>query len=361
MIISRTPFRISFFGGGTDYPAWYRKYGGSVLVTTIDKYCYIACRYYPPFFEHRYRISYIKSENCQSIDEISHPAVRGILGYLDWNRGLEIHHVGDLPARGGMGSSSSFTVGLLHALYGLRGKMLSKQQLAMESVHVEQEILTETVGSQDQTSAAYGGLNQIIFSPNGEITVRPLTLTTERIRQLESHLMLFYTGIKRTASAVAQSYVQDIDQKKELMAALTEMVNEGIAILYGDRDIIEFGRLLHKAWQVKRNFSAKVSNGQVDDMFDKAISAGAVGGKILGAGGGGFMLLFVPPDLQIRVREKLNHFIHVPFKCEYSGSQIIFYDPEQDFSASENERKALPIQRFREHKSLRFSVQEKKV
>ena len=353
MIISRTPFRISFLGGGTDYPAWYRKHGGSVLVTAIDKYCYLACRYYPPFFEHRFRISYIKSENCRTVDEISHPSVRGVLQYLDWDRGLEIHHVGDLPARGGMGSSSSFTVGLLHALYGLKGKMLSKQQLTMESIHIEQEVLQETVGSQDQTAAAHGGLNHIIFSPNGEISVKPLTLSAARMCQLESHLMLFYTGIRRTASDVAQSYVENIDEKKELMSALTKMVNEGISILYSDRDITEFGKLLHKAWQVKRAFSGKVSNAHVDEMYNRAILAGALGGKILGAGGGGFMMLFVPPDLQKQVRDKLSNFIHVPFKFEFSGSQIIFFDPEQDYSALENERRVLSIKQFQELDSMR--------
>jgi D-glycero-alpha-D-manno-heptose-7-phosphate kinase len=352
MIISRTPFRISFFGGGTDYPAWYRKYGGRVLVTTIDKYCYLACRYYPPFFDHRFRISYIKSENCRTIGEISHPAVRGVLRYLNWDRGLEIHHVADLPARGGMGSSSSFTVGLLHALYGLKGKMLSKQQLSQESVHIEQEVLRETVGSQDQTSTAYGGLNHIIFSPNGEISVRPVTLSTERMRELESHLMLLYTGVKRTASDVAQSYVQNLAEKKQHLAALAEMVDEGMSILYSDQDITDFGRLLHKAWQVKRAFSAKVSNTHVDDMYESAISAGALGGKILGAGGGGFMVLFVPPEHQRQVREKLRNFIHVPFRFELSGSQIIFYDPEQDFSVLDHERSILPMREFQELESI---------
>ncbi|MGZ3606732.1 MAG: GHMP family kinase ATP-binding protein [Syntrophales bacterium] len=352
MIISRTPFRISLLGGGTDYPAWYRKHGGSVLVTTIDKYCYLSCRYYPPFFDHSFRISYIKSENCQSIDGISHPAVKGVLHHLNWDRGLEIHHIGDLPARGGMGSSSSFTVGLLHALYGLKGKMVSKQQLAMESIYIEQEILRETVGSQDQTAAAYGGLNHIIFSPNGEISVKPLPLSVERTKELESNMMLFYTGIKRTASDMAQSYVNDIDEKSLLMHALTEMVNEGISILHGDRDIAEFGKLLNEAWQVKRRFSAKVSNTHISEMYDSAISAGALGGKILGAGGGGFMMLFVPPDHQRQVREKLSNFIHVPFKFESAGSQIVFYDPEQDFSAVERERKILPIKAFQEHSSI---------
>jgi len=348
MIISRTPFRISFFGGGTDYPAWYRIHGGSVLVTTIDKYCYLSCRYYPPFFEHKFRVVYVKSENCSTIDEISHPAVREILRYLKWDRGLEIHHVGDLPARGGMGSSSSFTVGLLHALYAMKGRMLSKKQLAMESIHVEQDILHETVGSQDQVSTAYGGLNHIIFQENGEIIVKPVTLLQERLRQLESHLMLFYTGIKRTASNVAQSYVNNIEEKKQQMQTMMEMVNEGIAILNSDRDIMDFGRLLHEAWKVKCSFSDRVSNSSVDEIYTRAISAGAIGGKITGAGGGGFMLLFVPPERKQQVREKLKSLVHVPFKFEGSGSQIIFYDPEEDFSGVESERDALPIQEFRE-------------
>lgn len=348
MIISRTPFRISFFGGGTDYPAWYRKYGGSVLVTTINKYCYLSCRYYPPFFEHKFRIVYIKSEDCKMVEEISHPAVREILRYLKWDRGLEIHHVGDLPARGGMGSSSSFTVGLLHALHGLQGRMLSKKQLAEESIHVEQEILRETVGSQDQVSATYGGLNHVIFHTNGEVTVKPVTLSQERIHQLESNLMLFYTGIKRTASHVAQSYVNNIEEKKQLMQIMTEMVNEGLAILNSKRDITEFGKLLHEGWQVKRNFSDRVSNSSVDEIYTQAISAGAIGGKITGAGGGGFMVLFVPPALKEKVRERLKNLVHVPFRFEGSGSQIIFYDPEEDFSNVESERATLPIKEFRE-------------
>ena len=348
MIISRTPFRISFFGGGTDYPAWYRKYGGSVLVTTINKYCYLSCRYFPPFFEHKFRIVYIKSEDCKTVEEISHPAVREILRYLKWDRGVEIHHVGDLPARGGMGSSSSFTVGLLHALYAMQGRMLSKKQLAMESIHIEQEVLRETVGSQDQVSTAYGGLNHIIFQENGEIIVKPVTLSQERIHQLESHLMLFYTGIKRTASDVAQSYVNNIEEKRRQMETMTGLVDESIAILNSDRDIIDFGRLLHEAWKIKCSFSDRVSNSSVDEIYTKAVSTGAIGGKIAGAGGGGFMLLFVPPERKEQVREGLKNLVHVPFRFEGHGSQIIFYDPEEDFSGVERERATLPIQEFRE-------------
>lgn len=348
MIISRTPFRISFFGGGTDYPSWYRKHGGNVLVTTIDKYCYLACRYYPPFFDHRFRISYIKSENCATVGDISHPAVRGVLQYLDWDRGLEIHHVADLPARGGMGSSSSFTVGLLHALHGLKGKMCTKAQLTEESVHIEQEVLKETVGSQDQAAAAYGGLNHVTFATSGDIVVRPLTLSAERIRELESHLMLIYTGIKRTASNVAQSYVENIEEKRRHLQELSQLVGEAMETLYSDQDISGFGRLLDHAWRIKRSFSGKVSNAHVDGIYDAAVEAGAIGGKILGAGGGGFMVLFVLPERQQQVREKLKDFIHVPFRFESTGSQVIFYDPEQDFAMLDGERRKSPTGPFRE-------------
>ncbi|HZQ47700.1 MAG TPA: kinase, partial [Verrucomicrobiae bacterium] len=200
MVISRTPYRISFFGGGTDYPAWYREHGGCVLAATIDKYCYLTCRYLPPFFEHRLKVVYSIIESVQHASEIRHPAVRETLRFLKIDRGLEIHHDGDLPGRSGMGSSSSFTVGLLHALHALQGRMIGKEQLARESIYIEQDILKETVGSQDQVCAAYGGVNQINFAPNGEVSVRPLTISEERLSQLNSHLMLFYTGIKRTAS-----------------------------------------------------------------------------------------------------------------------------------------------------------------
>ena len=208
MIISRTPYRISFFGGGTDYPAWYRKHGGQVLATTIDKYSYITCRYLPPFFEHRFCLMYSRTEHCQTVAEIQHPAIREVLAFLNMERGMEVHHDGDLPARSGMGSSSAFTVGFLHAIYALKGLMASKKQLAMESIYLEQECLKETVGSQDQVQAAFGGFNHITFLPNGEISVRTGHCLPGTTRELNTHLMLYYTGIKRTASNIRRELRQ---------------------------------------------------------------------------------------------------------------------------------------------------------
>ncbi len=338
MIISRTPFRISFFGGGTDYPAWYREHGGTVLAAAIDKYCYLTCRYLPPFFKHRIRVVYSHIENCRTADEISHPAVREVLRYLKIDRGIEIHHDGDLPARSGMGSSSSFTVGLLHALYALKGNMPGKQQLAVESIQIEQEMIKETVGSQDQVMAAFGGVNQVVFSRNGEITVKPITITSERLQELNSHLMLFYTGIERTASDVAESYVASVETKKSQLRIMKHLVEESLSILTNGQDIAAFGALLHEGWQTKRSLSLKVSNSHVDELYAHSLSNGALGGKLLGAGGGGFMLLFVPPEKQARVREALKNLICVPFRFDFSGSQIIFFDPERDYVAEDRIR-----------------------
>ncbi len=351
MIVSRTPYRISFFGGGTDYPAWYRNHGGSVLATTIDKYCYLTCRYLPPFFEHKIRLVYSRIENCRTAEEIEHPAVREVIRYLGINRGLEIHHDGDLPARSGMGSSSSFTVGLLHALLALTGKMPSKRQLAMQSIEIEQDILRETVGSQDQVSAAYGGFNHILFHPNGEISVRPITISRDRVRELNSHLMLFYTGIKRTASNIADSYVNGIDSKKRQLRIMKDLVEESISVL-SSQDVMIFGELLHEAWCAKRSLSSKVTNSEVDAIYEEAQAAGAVGGKLTGAGGGGFLLLFVPPAKRKIVRERLNKLIYVPFRFEFAGSQIVFFDPQEDFSMLEEERSRQCIDTFRELSSI---------
>lgn len=348
MIISRTPFRISFFGGGTDYPAWYRNHGGAVLGTTINKYCYITCRHLPPFFEHRIRVVYSKFEHCLTVDEISHPVVREVVRYLKIDRGIEIHHDGDLPARSGIGSSSAFTVGLLHALYALKGQMPNKERLARESIHLEQDVLHESVGSQDQVLAAYGGFNHITFAQNGEVSVRPMTLSSERIHELNASLMLFYTGIKRTASNIADSYIHTMEKQEKALNAISQMVQEGMSILTGGGDIAAFGQLLHQAWLSKRSLSTSVSNPHVEEIYAEARAAGAIGGKLIGAGGGGFMLLFARPQDQGRIREKLGKLLYVPFKFEYSGSQIIFFDREDDYSAEEKSRAVQDIEPFQE-------------
>lgn len=350
MIISRTPFRLSFFGGGTDYPGWYRKHGGAVLSASIDKYCYLSVRHLPPFFEHRFRVVYSRIENCVELDEIQHPAVRAVLQYVGAERGLEIHHDADLPARSGMGSSSAFTVGLLHALHALEGRMPSKRALALESIHVEQNLMRETVGSQDQVAAAYGGFNRISFLPTDEIVVRPITVGQARVEALTEHLMLVYTGIRRTAADVAASYAHDLEKKEQRLRAIERFVDEAIDVLASPADLRPFGELLHEVWQMKRGLSSEVSNPEIDEIYEEARAAGALGGKIAGAGGGGFMLLFVPPEHQARVRQRLSDLIHAPFRFESSGSQIIFLEPEKDYAAEEQLRAAQALRAFRERR-----------
>jgi D-glycero-alpha-D-manno-heptose-7-phosphate kinase len=328
MIISRTPFRISFFGGGTDYPVWYRENPGAVLSTTIDKYCYITVRYLPPFFSHKHRIVWSKIELVQDINEILHPAVRAVLNCLKIDKGVEIHHQGDLPAKSGLGSSSAFTVGLLNALYALKGEMISKERLAKEAIHIERDILKENVGSQDQVAAAFGGFNKITFNGDDEIEIYPITISQEKIEELENHLMLYFTGISRIASEIAKKQIEMTPQKQKELKRMYEMVDEGIKILTESSDIKDFGRLLHEAWMFKKSLTDKISTPEIDRIYERALKAGAIGGKLLGAGGGGFIVLFVPPENQSKVREELKDLLEVKFKFERNGSQIIYYAPE---------------------------------
>lgn len=330
MIISRTPFRISFFGGGTDYPAWYQEHGGAALATTIRRYCYITCRWLPPFFEHSSRIVWSKIELVKDRGEIQHPSVREVLSYLEMTRGIELHHDGDLPARTGLGSSSSFTVGLLHALYGLKGIMPNKMRLAREAIHVEQERLKENVGSQDQVMAAFGGFNRVNFDPNGEIRVAPILLERRRLQDLQDHLMLIYTGLSRTASDIAGEQIKATCNKERELQEMHRMVEEGIRILQGGQGLEEFGRLLHESWKLKRSLTDRVSTPKIDQIYAAALRHGATGGKLLGAGGGGFVLLFVPPENQEAVRQGLDGLLQVPVEFENDGSRIIFYDAEDE-------------------------------
>jgi D-glycero-alpha-D-manno-heptose-7-phosphate kinase len=328
MIITRTPFRISFFGGGTDYPTWFKEHGGAVLSTTIDKYCYISCRFLPPFFDHKHRIVYSKIENVREIADIEHPAVKAVLAWMRWERGLEIHHDGDLPARSGLGSSSSFTVGLIHALNALQGRYMSKEELANQAIYVEQEVIHEDVGSQDQISAAFGGFNRVEFRADGRFEVDPLILPKEREAELHRHLMLSFTGLSRFASDVAKSKIQNFAVRQAELKRMAAMVDEGIEILRRpSTPIEEFGRLLNESWRCKRSLSDKVSTADIDQIYEAALGAGAIGGKIMGAGGGGFLLLFVPPDAQPKVRARLAKLVHVPFQFESDGSRVVLYQP----------------------------------
>lgn len=328
MLISKTPFRISLFGGGTDYPIWYKEHGGAVLATSIDKYCYITCRYLPPFFDYKYRIRYSEREEVNNVEEINHPSVRECLKHLDfYSKSVEIQHNSDLPARIGLGSSSAFTVGLLHALHGLKGEMLSKNQLAMEAIDIEQNKINEHVGSQDQTLATFGGFNKISFLRDGTINVIPITISKEKSDELQSHLMLFFTGIFRTASEVAKDQIKATSKRKEELTKMCEMVDEGIKILH-NKDTVRLGALLHDAWQFKRSLTNKISNSAIDKIYEKGIKAGAIGGKLLGAGAGGCMLFFVESEKQQKVKDALHDLLYIPFKFEREGSQIIYYAPE---------------------------------
>jgi D-glycero-alpha-D-manno-heptose-7-phosphate kinase len=328
MIITRTPFRVSFFGGGTDYPSWFREHGGAVLSTTIDKYCYITCRRLPPFFDHKHRVVYSNIENVSAIDDIKHPAVRAVLNWMQIDEGLEIHHDGDLPARSGLGSSSSFTVGLLNALQGMRGKMLSKEALANDAIEIEQNIICENVGSQDQISAAFGGFNRIDFNCNGSFNVSPVILPRPRHDELRRHLMLCFTGFSRIASDVAKSKIDNLKSREKELKLMRAMVDEALSILQNANESIDsFGKLLDASWQHKRRLSDRVSTPEIDSIYQAAMDAGAIGGKILGAGGGGFLLIFAKPERHAAIRDRLNKLVHVPFDFEDSGSRVVLYQP----------------------------------
>lgn len=327
MIISRTPFRISFFGGGTDYKPWFQEHGGAVLSTTFNRYSYISCRYLPPFFDYRNRIVWSRIETVNDYDEIIHPVVREVLRMMKVHN-IEIHHEGDLPSRSGLGSSSSFTVGLLNSLYKLTNLETDHESLAKMAIYVEQTLLKENVGVQDQIAVAHGGLNRIDIAQDASYKVTPVDISTERVGQLQDSLMLFYTGTSRMASDIAGDKIRMIPEKTQELHQMKQMVDEGVSILEGSGDIVDFGRLLNESWKIKRTLSSKVAPAFVDDIYQDALAAGAVGGKLLGAGGGGFMLFFVPPENQQSVLTALDHLLVVPIRFEYSGSKIIFCDPD---------------------------------
>lgn len=332
MIISRTPFRVSFFGGGTDYPAFYEENGGAVLSTSINKYCYVICRKLPPFFDYKYRIRYSKHEEAKTISEIQHPSIRECLNFVNLGHGVEIQHNADLPAMSGLGSSSAFTVGLLNALYALKSKIVAKRQLALDAIHIEQDIIKENVGSQDQTTAAFGGFNKIEFGGRQKIVVSPITMEQDKLDSLQKHLVLFFTGFPRNASKIAGEQIKKTPEKNQELRVMMEMVDEALDILNGSQDrLSDFGRLLHESWQIKRSLTPHITNSFIDEIYEVAMGAGALGGKLLGAGGGGFILFFVKPELHHKVKERLGKLLQVPFSFETLGSQIIYYAPEDNF------------------------------
>jgi len=330
VIITRTPFRISFFGGGTDFPAWYHENGGAVLSTTINKYCYINCRIQPPFFECKHKIVYSKHETANEIDEIIHPSARETLRFMKITEGISIHHDGDLPAMSGLGSSSAFTVGLLHALYALKGKIVSKKRLAGEAIHIEQEMIKENVGSQDQVAVAFGGFNKIEFRSQHNIEVIPMTMGKDAFLRFQDHFLLFFTGVVRSASRIEADKLNHINERKKELETMHSIVDEAFGILSDERDILGFGKLLHESWKLKKSLSDRVSTPYIDNIYDTAMKNGAIGGKILGAGGGGFILFFVPPENRDKVRQSLGFLLHVPFRFDVLGSQIVYYTPEDN-------------------------------
>jgi len=327
MIITRTPYRLSFFGGGSDYPEHYLKHGGAVLATSINKYCYITTRTLPPFFDHSFRVVYSKIELASSPKDIKHPSVKEVLKYLNVEEGLEIQHQGDLPARSGIGSSSSFTAGLLHSVLALRGQMISKFDLAMKTIHVEQNLIGEKVGSQDQVTASVGGFNVLRFQRDGSIVVNPLIISEARRLQLNDHLLMFFTGISRDSQTITRNKIEKIKLNPASINEMSQLVEDALSILKSDRDLTDFGILLHETWKLKRAIADDISNQRVDSIYDAALKNGAIGGKLLGAGGGGFIVFFAPPDTHSNIICALEKYVHVPFRFERQGSTVCLYEP----------------------------------
>jgi len=329
MVISRTPYRLSFFGGGTDYNQWFEKNGGLVIAVGLAHYCHLTVRYLPPFFSHKSRIVYSKIESINEIRDIQHPSVRGCLEYLNIKDGVEIHHDGDLPARSGLGSSSSFTVGLLNGLYALKQQMRSPRRLAKEAIDVEQNWLKESVGIQDQIMAAHGGFRIIEMGPDANWSVKNMLLPKEYLKSLEDHVLVGFSGISRMAEKHAKNKVENIKQGKtnKEMQTIYTLTQEALQAFQNQASFDEIGGLLDQSWQCKRRLAEGVSTDWMDDLHQTAIRNGAYGGKLMGAGGGGFFFFLAPPNKHQQIRDALSQIkVWVPFKIDYSGSQVIFYN-----------------------------------
>lgn len=335
MIITKTPFRMSFFGGGTDMESFFKENGGSVLSTTFDKYCYVNVRHLPRFFDYSTELSYSKTERVTNIDDIEHPAIRNAMKMLDMHE-IRLTYEADLPARSGLGTSSSFAVGMLNAFYALKGKYASKKQLADEAIYLERVLCNETGGWQDQIAASFGGFNRIDFNADG-YTVHPVIVSPQRKQQLNNNLMMFFTGFTRFSSEIQKANKLDDESKTKQLKQMLTLVDEAESILTDQsKDLDDFGRLLDVTWKLKRQTGKSVSTSNIDNLYDKGISAGALGGKLLGAGGGGFLVFYVIPEKQAAVKEAMEDLLYIPFKFEDSGTQVIYYGPE-DYSPVEVE------------------------
>lgn len=326
MIITQTPFRMSFFGGGTDYPEFYEEHGGSVISTSFDKYCYVTVRHLPRFFDYTNQFTYAQIERVNSVDDIEHPAIRNAMKYLDMHE-IRLIYEADLPARSGLGSSSSFAVGMLNAFYALKGKYASKEKLAKDAIYLERVLCKENGGVQDQIAASYGGFNRIDFNQDG-FTVKPIIITKEKKKELDENLLLFFTGFSRFSSDIALAQQKATKDKTKELLEMLNLVDEAEAVLTSKTCLNEFGRMLDYTWKLKRGITNKISNSEIDLLYQKAISAGAMGGKLMGAGGGGFMVFYVEKDKQQNVKNALKNLLYVPFGFENKGTNVLFYTPE---------------------------------
>ena len=326
MIITQTPFRMSFFGGGTDFPDFYKEHGGAVISTTFDKYCYVNVRHLPRFFDYSTELSYSKIERVTDVNDINHPAIREAMKYLDMQE-IRLTYEADLPARSGLGTSSSFAVGMLNAFYALKGKYADKRKLADDAIYLERVLCNESGGVQDQIAAAFGGLNRINFNADG-YEVKPVIISPERKAQLNNNLMLFFTGFSRFSSDIQQTTEKALVDKQAQLLEMLSLVDDAEKVLTSKTDLNEFGRLLDYTWKLKRGISSRISTDSIDGLYAKGIEAGALGGKLLGAGGGGFLLFYVEPDKQEQVHKAMEELLYVPFEFENSGTRVIHYTPE---------------------------------
>jgi len=327
MIITRTPFRMSFFGGGTDMKDFFQEYGGAVLSTTFDKYCYVNVRHLPRFFDYSTEVAYSKIERVTALEDIQHPAVRNAMKMLDMHE-IRLTYEADLPARSGLGTSSSFAVGMLNAFHALKGKYVDKKRLADEAIYLERELCQEEGGWQDQIAASFGGFNRINFSKDG-YDVLPVIISKERKEQLNKSLMMFFTGFTRFSSDVQKANSGMSQEKIHRLQEMQLLVDKAEAILTDKHsDLDDFGRLLDYTWQLKRKTGNAVTNNNIDSIYSAGLKAGALGGKLLGAGGGGFLLFYVPLDKQSSVREAMKDLLYIPFQFENGGTRVIYYAAE---------------------------------